>query len=137
MFGDETANTSFSAFIQTAIKVQGLCSMKILDSENSVDDFLESKFTNEECEIENPENNEPIIVEESPPEGRESKQVYSSTDTIARNNDEAASRKTLKDAPEICKCFICGKYLSNQYNLRMYMGTHKDTYYSCLCVVKC
>ncbi|KAK9739365.1 hypothetical protein QE152_g9103 [Popillia japonica] len=77
------------------------------------------------------ENNEPIIVEESPPESRDSKQVHSPTDTIARNN-EAASKKTLKDAPEICKCFICGKYLSNQYNLRVHMETHKDTYYSCL-----
>ncbi|KAI4457160.1 btb domain transcription factor [Holotrichia oblita] len=124
--------------LSRALKIQGLCNMKVQDSnENSVDDFLESNFTNDECEIENAENNDAIIVEESPkvsspPQiSRESKQTHSSTNAVQINN-EAAAKKTLKDAPEICKCFICGKYLSNQYNLRVHMETHKDTYYSCL-----
>lgn len=30
------------------------------------------------------------------------------------------------------KCFICGKYLSNQYNLRVHMETHEDGYHACL-----
>lgn len=29
------------------------------------------------------------------------------------------------------KCFICGKYLSNQYNLRVHMETHEDGYHAC------
>lgn len=48
------------------------------------------------------------------------------------SGETPTAKKNLKDASEICKCFICGKYLSNQYNLRVHMETHKDTYYSCL-----
>ncbi|XP_065165074.1 B-cell CLL/lymphoma 6 member B protein-like [Atheta coriaria] len=36
-----------------------------------------------------------------------------------------------RDVPETCKCFVCGKYLSNQYNLRVHMETHVETYHAC------
>lgn len=41
------------------------------------------------------------------------------------------SKKLNKDIAETCKCFICGKYLSNQYNLRVHMETHEETYHAC------
>lgn len=41
-------------------------------------------------------------------------------------------RKTpSKDSSETCKCFLCGKYLSNQYNLRVHMETHEEAYHAC------
>ncbi|XP_017784988.1 PREDICTED: protein tramtrack, beta isoform-like [Nicrophorus vespilloides] len=36
-----------------------------------------------------------------------------------------------RDVPETCKCFVCGKYLSNQYNLRVHIETHEETYHAC------
>ncbi|XP_066261952.1 zinc finger protein 131-like isoform X1 [Euwallacea similis] len=36
-----------------------------------------------------------------------------------------------KDSSETCKCFLCGKYLSNQYNLRVHMETHEEAYHAC------
>lgn len=41
------------------------------------------------------------------------------------------NKKLNKDIAETCKCFICGKYLSNQYNLRVHMETHEETYHAC------
>lgn len=38
---------------------------------------------------------------------------------------------TTKEPSETCKCFFCGKYLSNQYNLRVHMETHQEAYYPC------
>ncbi|GJQ82262.1 hypothetical protein Trydic_g19461 [Trypoxylus dichotomus] len=115
------------------LKIQGLCNMKIQDSnENTVISPAESNYTNEECELENTQIGA-VSLDDSPKslpqEGQELKQEHSSTIV---NQSETVSKKTLKDSPEICKCFICGKYLSNQYNLRVHMETHKDTYYSCL-----
>lgn len=40
-------------------------------------------------------------------------------------------RKTQRDSSETCKCFLCGKYLSNQYNLRVHMETHEEAYHAC------
>nr|XP_023026010.1 protein bric-a-brac 1-like [Leptinotarsa decemlineata] len=36
-----------------------------------------------------------------------------------------------RDSPETCKCFLCGKYLSNQYNLRVHMETHEEAFHAC------
>lgn len=36
-----------------------------------------------------------------------------------------------KESSETCKCFLCGKYLSNQYNLRVHMETHEEAYHAC------
>jgi len=43
--------------------------------------------------------------------------------------DASSSRKTTKDL--LYKCFLCGKYLSNQYNLRVHMETHEEGCYVC------
>lgn len=43
-------------------------------------------------------------------------------------------KKTLtnnKEVSETCKCFLCGKYLSNQYNLRVHMETHEEAFHAC------
>ncbi|KAL3274228.1 hypothetical protein HHI36_015639 [Cryptolaemus montrouzieri] len=40
-------------------------------------------------------------------------------------------KKQNKDLSESCKCFLCGKYLSNQYNLRVHIETHEEAYYAC------
>ncbi|KAK9887812.1 hypothetical protein WA026_000127 [Henosepilachna vigintioctopunctata] len=40
-------------------------------------------------------------------------------------------KKPHKDISESCKCFLCGKYLSNQYNLRVHIETHEEAYYAC------
>ncbi|KAK9739366.1 BTB/POZ domain [Popillia japonica] len=37
--------------LSRALKIQGLCNMKIQDNENSVDDFLESNFTNDQSHL--------------------------------------------------------------------------------------
>nr|CAH7723034.1 unnamed protein product [Callosobruchus chinensis] len=36
-----------------------------------------------------------------------------------------------RESSETCKCFLCGKYLSNQYNLRVHMETHEEAYHAC------
>ncbi|XP_060522217.1 protein bric-a-brac 2-like [Cylas formicarius] len=36
-----------------------------------------------------------------------------------------------RETSETCKCFLCGKYLSNQYNLRVHMETHEEAYHAC------
>ncbi|KAG5894463.1 hypothetical protein JTB14_032494 [Gonioctena quinquepunctata] len=38
---------------------------------------------------------------------------------------------TPRDSSETCKCFLCGKYLSNQYNLRVHMETHEEAFHAC------
>ncbi|CAH1978460.1 unnamed protein product [Acanthoscelides obtectus] len=38
---------------------------------------------------------------------------------------------TPRESSETCKCFLCGKYLSNQYNLRVHMETHEEAYHAC------
>ncbi|KAK5641136.1 hypothetical protein RI129_009683 [Pyrocoelia pectoralis] len=45
------------------------------------------------------------------------------------NTDSSSPRKTTKDL--LFKCFLCGKYLSNQYNLRVHMETHEEGCYMC------
>ncbi|KAL1497640.1 hypothetical protein ABEB36_008565 [Hypothenemus hampei] len=50
-----------------------------------------------------------------------------STFTIAANKKYLGT----KESSETCKCFLCGKYLSNQYNLRVHMETHEETYHAC------
>lgn len=40
-------------------------------------------------------------------------------------------KRPQKDNAETCKCFLCGKYLSNQYNLRVHMETHDEAYHAC------
>ncbi|KRT78935.1 zinc finger protein, partial [Oryctes borbonicus] len=103
-----------------------------IQDSNTIGSPAESNFANEECELENTQIGT-VIFDDSPKsssqENQEIKQEHTST---SANQNETISRRTLKDSPEICKCFICGKYLSNQYNLRVHMETHKDTYYSCL-----
>lgn len=47
------------------------------------------------------------------------------------NNNNLYKKLTTKESAETCKCFICGKYLSNQYNLRVHMETHEETYHAC------
>ncbi|XP_022916557.1 longitudinals lacking protein-like [Onthophagus taurus] len=87
------------------LKIQGLCNVKISDVMENDCDKADVK-----CDKENGEENE--NQNQDPP--------------------KELTKKILKDLPEVCKCFICGKYLSNQYNLRVHMETHKDTYYSCV-----
>ncbi|CAH1116258.1 unnamed protein product [Phaedon cochleariae] len=42
-----------------------------------------------------------------------------------------ARKISTRDSSETCKCFLCGKYLSNQYNLRVHMETHEEAFHAC------
>lgn len=44
---------------------------------------------------------------------------------------QTKTSSTIREPSETCKCFFCGKYLSNQYNLRVHMETHQEAYYPC------
>lgn len=52
-------------------------------------------------------------------------------DTYETTYDKMMQKKTHRDSSETCKCFLCGKYLSNQYNLRVHMETHEEAYHAC------
>jgi hypothetical protein len=58
-------------------------------------------------------------------------------ETFLKNNDEeddayvSSVKRAPRDLSETCKCFLCGKYLSNQYNLRVHMETHEEAYHAC------
>ncbi|XP_050309145.1 protein abrupt [Anthonomus grandis grandis] len=51
------------------------------------------------------------------------------TATITKPNIKQSTSP--KESSETCKCFLCGKYLSNQYNLRVHMETHEEAYHAC------
>ncbi|XP_019761033.2 protein bric-a-brac 2 isoform X1 [Dendroctonus ponderosae] len=56
----------------------------------------------------------------------------STEDTIPTYPTTAVRKQASpKDSSETCKCFLCGKYLSNQYNLRVHMETHEEAYHAC------
>lgn len=49
------------------------------------------------------------------------------------NDEKLINKKPImnKEVSETCKCFLCGKYLSNQYNLRVHMETHEEAFHAC------
>lgn len=47
------------------------------------------------------------------------------------NDNKMTQKKLPRESSETCKCFLCGKYLSNQYNLRVHMETHEEAYHAC------
>lgn len=46
-------------------------------------------------------------------------------------NPSSPDRFAPRESLGTCKCFICGKYLSNQYNLRVHMETHQEAFHAC------
>ncbi|XP_076260828.1 uncharacterized protein LOC143196840 [Rhynchophorus ferrugineus] len=52
-------------------------------------------------------------------------------DTLPYPIPSTKKQSSPKETSETCKCFLCGKYLSNQYNLRVHMETHEEAYHAC------
>lgn len=44
---------------------------------------------------------------------------------------ETKTRNSSCNAKLYATCFVCGKQLSNQYNLRVHMETHQNAHYAC------
>ncbi|XP_045476189.1 zinc finger protein 131-like [Harmonia axyridis] len=138
------------------LKIQGLCDMNV--PENSVDSSSDKNSTDEPTNPEESPTNALTIKEEEKVVAQDehmnkveilpSERDFPSTN-LKRNSITTSSCSTLwetsildklspkipkksnKDQSESCKCFLCGKYLSNQYNLRVHIETHEEAYYAC------
>ncbi|EFA08735.1 longitudinals lacking protein, isoforms H/M/V [Tribolium castaneum] len=104
------------------LKIQGLCDMKVPEKPQ-LNDISSEKRPNSTDNAHKTESSE--------------KATEHFAETFLKNNDEEddsyslPSKKHAKDLSETCKCFLCGKYLSNQYNLRVHMETHEEAYHAC------
>ena len=78
------------------------------------------------------------IVEESPPNNEDRNSVLENAKppSILDANFKFLSGSLSNRTSQTCNkasvtCLICGKQLSNQYNLRVHMETHSNSSYSC------
>ncbi|XP_044252746.1 protein bric-a-brac 1-like [Tribolium madens] len=111
------------------LKIQGLCDMKVPDKP------LQNDISSEKRPNTTDNAHKTIQSEISTPPLWE-KPAEHFVDTFLKNDEEddnysLPNKKHPKDLSETCKCFLCGKYLSNQYNLRVHMETHEEAYHAC------
>ncbi|XP_044759418.1 zinc finger and BTB domain-containing protein 7C-like [Coccinella septempunctata] len=133
------------------LKIQGLCDMKV--PENSIDSSSDKNSTDEPVNLEETLPTATTEREDTPkhvskveilpterdsptPNLKKNSLTTSSCSTLWETSildklSPKIPRKSNKDLSESCKCFLCGKYLSNQYNLRVHIETHEEAYYAC------
>ncbi|CAG9865379.1 unnamed protein product [Phyllotreta striolata] len=137
------------------LKIQGLCDMKVPEARQrisipneSTEKLYEEEFNRTTQYVEQPENLEfkSRMPNNAPAEIKfDEHPAYKPADYF---NDSAVvplepiphcpyprkcpiAVKEPRESSETCKCFLCGKYLSNQYNLRVHMETHEEAYHAC------
>ncbi|RZC27660.1 longitudinals lacking protein, isoforms H/M/V [Asbolus verrucosus] len=128
------------------LKIQGLCDMKVVPEKNvQCDSSNEKGPLNPDETATRPAEDAPAINDTYKKQTASSKNALwdkpaeGFAENFLKNNDEDDESYSLpnlmkrpsKDLSETCKCFLCGKYLSNQYNLRVHMETHEEAYHAC------
>ncbi|CAG9773934.1 unnamed protein product [Ceutorhynchus assimilis] len=136
--------------IAKLLKIQGLCDMKVPEKDASSpitetipllppspDNYCD-KIVEEKTKHESSNNNRSSIVFR-----RHSSGSSTAINLSIDKTPEIPSPRSIEDQPlastkkqdssETCKCFLCGKYLSNQYNLRVHMETHEEAFHACQC----
>lgn len=114
------------------LQIQGLCDMKLPYTLPDRDGLTESKYLrhhqlHSDDRYVPPVQKPKSVVDNEDIELKECNEFKTKLEQ-EENVEGAPSRKT-KDL--LFKCFLCGKYLSNQYNLRVHMETHEEGCYMC------
>ncbi|KAH0820065.1 hypothetical protein GEV33_002727 [Tenebrio molitor] len=122
------------------LKIQGLCDMKVPEKP------VQSDISSDKRQEKDAASKATDDLDATPPKPAESEplkrtpltqcQFAGFAETFLKNNDEddayvSSVKRAPRDLSETCKCFLCGKYLSNQYNLRVHMETHEEAYHAC------
>ncbi|XP_019881965.1 longitudinals lacking protein, isoforms H/M/V [Aethina tumida] len=132
------------------LKIQGLCDMKVPESQAKIDPVttLEPDQTDKitttnliertDYSCRKRQRYSPKIDDGPKPHLKQSVPhwdhpclVVSEKNSPKPEDLSCGPKKPNRETSETCKCFLCGKYLSNQYNLRVHMETHEETYHAC------
>ncbi|KAF5288340.1 hypothetical protein FQR65_LT12074 [Abscondita terminalis] len=104
------------------LQIQGLCDMKIpygmLNRE-----VLEQQMHSRDFNIQN---------EELVKSNKEKDDAFSEIAREQKSDNNVSDGNIPKKTKDLLyKCYLCGKYLSNQYNLRVHIETHEEGCYMC------
>nr|XP_018896462.1 PREDICTED: longitudinals lacking protein, isoforms H/M/V-like [Bemisia tabaci] len=74
----------------------------------------------------------PFTKTEALPSDLSTSQTTLSSTSVSINSSESRQEGgKLRYSKVYATCFVCGKQLSNQYNLRVHMETHQNAHYAC------